>query len=86
MPFSAAWQATLNGLAAGGRAMQGPGGRRQVVKSDTPAGMGRERGVPGDALQTVPYTLSDCYGLWQDCRSGRWKIAHRPQSGTFCRA
>ena len=38
-----------------GRAMQGPGGRRQVVKSDTPQAMDG-RGVPGDALQTVPCT------------------------------
>jgi hypothetical protein len=33
------------------------------------------------------HTLStDRYGLWQDCRSGRWKITHRPHSGTLCRA
>jgi hypothetical protein len=31
-------------------------------------------------------TPADRYGLWQDCQSGLWKIAHRPHSGTLCRA
>jgi hypothetical protein len=30
-------------------------------------------------------TPADRYGLWQDCQSGVWKIAHRPHSGTLCR-
>jgi hypothetical protein len=39
--------------------------------------------MPCRRCHTLP---TDRYGLWQDCRSGRWKIAHRPHSGTLCRA
>jgi hypothetical protein len=31
-------------------------------------------------------TPANRYDLWQDCKSGVWKIAYRPHSGTLCRA
>jgi hypothetical protein len=30
-------------------------------------------------------TPANPYGIWQDCKSGLWKIAQRPNSGTLCR-
>ena len=48
------------------------------------SGMGEERReVTCLQCHTTPATR---YGLWQDCRSGLWKIAHRPHRGTLCRA
>ena len=62
-----------------------------IVADDRPLSPTTPKYGTGEESQEMPCIRchthpTDRYGLWQDCRSGLWKSAHRPNSGTLCRA